>query len=234
MGGLTTLKEMIKAKVSDNYIYFADNLNAPYGIKSKEEIDRCVRTSCKYLLKRGVDAVVLACNTATSSVIKELRRDLKVPVFGLEPALRPALLDATSPVLVLATEYTLKGEKWKDLTRFLDGEYAVKALPRLSSMIDADYPDTRKISEYLREELSAFSNIKRVVLGCTHYILVKPQIKSIIADAVFFDGNAGLANLLSKLFYCPQRSVNVDLEFSGEKEYSRYGEILGALIECPE
>ncbi len=231
LGGLTTLKELIKAKVSDNYIYYSDNLNAPYGSKSKEEIQRCVERACGFLLKRGAQALVLACNTATSSVIKELRRELKVPVFGLEPAIRPALYGATSPVLVLATEYTLQGVKWKELTEFLSGDYRVKALPRLASIIDFNYPDIRIIKQYLKEELEGFQSFERVVLGCTHYILVKDVIKTIIPGAFFFDGNAGLGNLLSRLFYNPVRSVNVDIEFSGEKEYVRYAEILGELVE---
>jgi len=231
LGGLTTLKEMIKAKVSDNFIYYADNLNAPYGSKSKEEIERCVKDSCDFLLKRGAEALVLACNTATSSVINKLRRELNIPVFGLEPAIRPALEGATEPVLVLATEYTLKGEKWRELTELFSGEYRIKPLPRLASLIDCFYPETQIIEEYLQHELADFCNAGRVVLGCTHYILVKDSIKKTIPNAVTFDGNVGLSKLLSRLFYSPARSIDVDIEFSGEKEYARYAEILGALVE---
>lgn len=231
LGGLTTLKELIRANISDYYIYFADNLNAPYGIKSKREISENVRDACKVLLKRGAEVIVLACNSATSSVIAELRKDIKLPVFGLEPAIRPALEGATEPVLVLATDYTLKGEKWQELAKVYNGKYQIKSLPHLASLIDTYYPETQKISEYLHSELVNYCNFTRVVLGCTHYVLVENIIKQALPDAQTFEGNTGLAKLLSNFFTSHSKEINIDIEFSGEKQYARYADILSDLVK---
>ncbi len=231
LGGLTTLKELIRANVADRYIYYADNLNAPYGERQAEAIKACVRAGCKAMLRQDAEAIVLACNTATSSVIAELRKEMPVPVFGLEPAIRPALAAGDGKVLVLATQATLKGEKWHRLAENLGDRYEVRALPRLASLIDTFFPDTREIEEYIVKELSSCKGFDRVVLGCTHYVLVKDLIKSAVGEADVFDGNVGLSRLLANLFCSHARSIDIELMFSGEKQYARYAEILGALVK---
>ncbi|NCA67161.1 MAG: glutamate racemase [Clostridia bacterium] len=235
LGGLTTLRELIKAEISDYFIYYADNANSPYGTKTAEQIEKCVKEACRVMLKRGAEIIVLACNTATSSVIRLLRKELPVPVFGLEPAIRPAMERAGRKVLVLATEFTLNGEKWRALTEDLTGEYEVKALPQLAALIDRDYPFTREISAYIERELCGYNeSVDRVVLGCTHYVLVSDLIKNVINNAGFFDGNKGLARFLGKLFPCSAKGINVDLIFSGEKQYQRYADILTELVQKPD
>lgn len=232
LGGLSTLAELIRWEVSDYYIYYADNYNAPYGTKNGEQIKNYAACACNHLIKLGAEAIVLACNTATSSVINKLRAELTVPIFGLEPAIRPALAETLGKVLVLATDYTLNGEKWHKLSCEFVGDYEVKTMSRLAELVDDYYPYSMDfLKDYIYYELQSYCDIKSVVLGCTHYILVDDLISEALNNARTFDGNEGLAKLMSSIFNSPKKSVDIELIFSGEKQCARYADILKHLVE---
>ena len=92
IGGLSVLKETIKVLPNENYIYFGDSINAPYGIKNVEEVKRLTFNAVKFYWIKNVKAIVIACNTATSAAIGELRRQYgHIPIIGIEPALKPAV-----------------------------------------------------------------------------------------------------------------------------------------------
>ncbi len=114
IGGLTVLSEAIKRLPNHEYLYYADTLHAPYGPKPKEEVRGYVFEAIEFLVQQGAQIIVIACNTATSIAIEELRTKYSIPIIGMEPAVKPAIHlkdEMKKRVLVTATPLTLKEEK---------------------------------------------------------------------------------------------------------------------------
>ena len=113
VGGISVLREAVKLLPNENFIYYGDNKNAPYGPKSIEEIRRLSKNAVDYLLSKNVKALVLACNTITSAYAQQLRSEVDIPVIGMEPAVKPAsLARCGGKILALATKATLALEKF--------------------------------------------------------------------------------------------------------------------------
>ncbi len=200
VGGISVLKELCALMPNENFIYFGDSKNAPYGSKSREDVLRITRENLSFLKERGIKALVIACNTATSAAVRVLRgEENELVIVGIEPAIKPPSIDLDHPrVLVMATPLTLKEEKFKKLVeRFSDREEIIPLpCPRLVEFIEKGELDTPALHEYLEELLSPHKNegIDALVLGCTHY----PHIKSAISQHLFpdtkiYDGGAGTA-----------------------------------------
>ena len=117
LGGLSVLREAVRIMPQEDYIYFGDSLNAPYGTKTADEIIDLTLTHAAHLYAKGIKALVIACNTATSAAIKPLRKIYTdIPVIGIEPALKPAVSMGDHPrVIVMATPLTVKGKKLHEL-----------------------------------------------------------------------------------------------------------------------
>ena len=131
VGGISVLRELVKLMPGEDFLFFGDSVNAPYGIKSREWICETVLSHTARLRERGIKALVVACNTATSAAIKELRAVYDdMPVIGIEPALKPAVMVKEHPnVLVLATPGTVTGEKFQNLMQGFAGKAEMTALP---------------------------------------------------------------------------------------------------------
>lgn len=200
MGGLSVLHHAMKVLPREEFIFFADEDNVPYGTKSREEVLRFVDTAFKFLVAQGVGAIVVACNTATSVAVEVMREKYSLPIIGMEPALKLAL--DTFParkVLVTATAITITGEKIRRLIEKLHAqEFAeLKALPRLVEL--AERQEFTSAEKYLRGELSAYDweKFSSVVLGCTHFNYFKDTLRKILPPHVkILDGNAGTVNEL--------------------------------------
>ena len=118
VGGISTLREMIRELPDERFIYFGDMANAPYGTKNTEEVITCVRSVVDRLMEQNIKALVIACNTATGAAAAVLRDELSIPVVGMEPALKPASkARKNGSVLVLATPLTLHQEKFENLMK---------------------------------------------------------------------------------------------------------------------
>ena len=159
MGGLSVLHHAMKILPREEFIFFADEDNVPYGTKSREEVLRFVDTAFKFLVAQGVGAIVVACNTATSVAVEVMREKYSLPTIGMEPALKLAL--DTFParkVLVAATAITITGEKIRRLIEKLHAqEFAeLKALPRLVEFAERQEFTSPAVEKYLRGELSAY------------------------------------------------------------------------------
>ncbi|MGB1243021.1 MAG: glutamate racemase, partial [Chitinophagales bacterium] len=116
VGGISVLKEALTLLPNENYLYFADSKNAPYGVKSSEHIRSLMLDATDFLAQQNIKALVVACNTGTSVAIKDLRKKYSFPIIGMEPAIKPALLnDLSKKVLVFATERTLLEDKFHSL-----------------------------------------------------------------------------------------------------------------------
>lgn len=212
MGGITVLRKLYKLMPNENYIYFGDSANAPYGIKTKDEIRQLTVDGVERLMAMGAKSIVIACNTATSAAAAELRAKYPgYPIIGLEPAVKPAALSMEQPVvLVLATPLTLKEEKYLKLVERFEGEATFIPLPapELVRFIESGNLDSKEEIEYLEKILEPYDNNKvdAVVLGCTHFPFARRQIQRILGDEVLvFEGGKGAAR------HCKSLLENLDL-----------------------
>lgn len=205
LGGLTILKVAIK-RLNADYIYVGDILNSPYGIKSKEEVRKYTFKNIEYLINQGCKIIVIACNTATSICINELREKYKDICFiGTEPAVKPAFLENNHKnVLVMATSLTLKEEKLQNLIGKLDKENKAKLLSMDKLVRIAE--DEKDISydlanEYIKEKFSNldFNEFSSIVLGCTHFPLFINEFENNVPkDIKIIDSADGVVSNMIK------------------------------------
>jgi glutamate racemase len=198
LGGLSTLAELIHLLPKEDYVFFGDTGNNPYGTKPVPVVQDLTWNGVSFLISRGIKALVIACNTATSVVIEDLRAKLEIPVFGIEPAVKPAITSGEQgKALIMATPLTIMESKFKQLLESLQGgkNSAVPlACPGLAELIEVDnQPGIRQRLKELFETIDK-KEISSVVLGCTHYAFVKDEIQAALGKQVhFFDGAEGLA-----------------------------------------
>ncbi len=206
VGGISVLKTAYELMPNENYVYYGDNLNAPYGEKSEGEIKALSLEAGAFLYSKGVKAIVVACNTATSAAIQRMRERFSLPVISMEPAVKPALkVLSGGKVLVLATQATVTQARYLELVDRLGARDQVVSVGcgGLVELIEAGKTDEASIHGYLEKKLASIhgERIDAVVLGCTHYSFVEKPIKSYI-DAAFgidcpvFDGRHGTARHL--------------------------------------
>lgn len=200
VGGISVLKELLKLLPNENFIYFGDSKNAPYGTKTPEQIKTLSRKNTDFLLSKGAKAIVIACNTATSVAADELRRlHPSIPIIGIEPAVKPAVLYKIHPtVIVMATPVTLSQDKFNELARRYDNAADIIALPcpDLVELIESGCVEGPEMDAFLAKLLAPFKYLKvdSVVLGCTHYPHIKDAIsKAFDHKATIFDGGSGTA-----------------------------------------
>ncbi len=206
IGGLSVLREALTLLPNENYIYYADSDNAPYGTKTKEEVKKLTFDAVKYLNTRKIKALVIACNTATSAAVRDLREVYGFPVIGMEPAVKPAVeknSNGGKRVLVLATALTLKEEKFQNLITRFDAGHIVDRLPasKLVEFAERFIFYGQEVTEYIKEILP--ENIDRygtLVLGCTHFPLFRQALEECIPKNIdIIDGNRGTVNHLMKI-----------------------------------
>ncbi|SER42657.1 glutamate racemase [Lachnobacterium bovis] len=200
MGGISVLRELLKVMPNEDYIFFGDSKNAPYGIKTKEQVNELTCQHADEFFKRGCKALVVACNTATTAAVRNLRNKYPdIPIVGIEPAVKPAALSKEHPtVLVMATPMTIREEKLHNLiSRFNDqADIIPLPCPGLMDFVERGDTDSKELEEYLISLLKDYriNKLDAVVLGCTHYPFVKKKIKEVIGDDVLiFDGGYGTA-----------------------------------------
>lgn len=205
IGGLTTLKEAIRQLPGESYLYFADTKHVPYGVKPKEEVRGYIFEAVDFIASQGVKALVVACNTATSIAIEDLRKRHSFPILGMEPAVKPALEKADNGrVLVLATNTTVREKRLHDLVDRLDSADIVDLhpLPGLVEFSEKFIFDDETVIPYLLDEFASYDlrEYGAVVLGCTHFVYFRKQFKKILPPGVdIVDGNRGTVNRLIKL-----------------------------------
>ncbi len=199
MGGISVLKELYRLMPYEDYIFFGDSANAPYGVKPTAEVRALTLKGAEYLIKQGAKALVIACNTATSAAAPALREKYDIPVIGLEPAVKPAALSSEHPrVLVMATALTLREKKFMRIMEQYSGRAEIIPLPasELVRFVEAGLLECREIEEYLSSILKPYieNRVDCVVLGCTHFPFVKNEIRRVLGYPVeFFDGGSGTA-----------------------------------------
>lgn len=194
-GGLGVLFECLRLSHGVRYFYLSDEAHAPYGSRTEQEIASYVRKGLRIFEALGVDAAVLACNTATAACVEEMRRAFPFPVVGTEPAVRLAERAGCKHALVLVTPRTAQCARFRALLARERDRFTVFSPPRLASAVE------RFVTEGERFPLSDHlprGTFDGVVLGCTHYTLVKDEIAAFYASPVF-DGNPGTARRVLSL-----------------------------------
>ena len=188
VGGTTIWKEVNALMPNENTLFIADNKNAPYGEKTKAEIIDLCDANTRLLLAKGAKIIVVACNTGTTNAIQYLRETYKeVPFIGIEPAIKPASLQSvTKKIGVLATRSTLASDLFAKNSEHLKQEEQVEIIEQvgegLVELIETGRMNTPEMTELLRHHLLPMvaQGIDYLVLGCTHYPYLLPQIQQLI------------------------------------------------------
>ena len=199
LGGISVLCALRQALPCENFVYFGDAANAPYGGRSEAQVRELTLRAAEHLTAHNIKALVVACNTATGAAVNALREKYAFPVIGMEPALKPAAQVPGSRVLVLATPRTLQQEKFLHLLRQWENDVKVIALPaqELAWLIENGGPENPRILPYLQTLLQPYAGqVDALVLGCTHYPFVLGQLRQVLGDVPVFDGRAGTARQL--------------------------------------
>lgn len=208
IGGLTVLHQAMRMMPHEDYLYYADVDHVPYSYKTKEQIRQCVREAVDFIAEQDIKALVVACNTATSVAIQELRARYPFPILGMEPAVKPAIRDqhCTKRILVTATPVTLREEKLQNLLHQVDQNHQVDLLPlpRLVELAETGCFDDGQAEIYLREVLApyALDQYCTVVLGCTHFNYFKDSFHKILPeDITMLDGSDGTVKNLERVLH---------------------------------
>ena len=205
VGGISVLRNLVRELPAENFLYYGDSAHAPYGDKTIVEVRSLSANIVETMLARGVKAIVIACNTATSAAAEHLRECYPgLPIIGMEPALKPAAINPQHQnILVMATTVTLKLDKFQQLAHTWGSQSHIIALPcpGLADLVETGDLDSDAIRSYLAEKLAPYrGQVDSVVLGCTHYPYLKRQIHQVLgAEVPLFDGGAGCARQTRRL-----------------------------------
>lgn len=197
VGGLTVLEEIRKLLPNEEYYYYADTFNNPYGEKTCDELYEITSLIVEYLIEKGVKIIVIACNTATTRCINYLRDKYRDIIFiGTEPAIKVACDNNYNNVLLLATPLTINSERTSFLVEHnkrKDMNIYLSACEGLAHAIEIN--DVKSEEKIIKDIYQKYKdkNIDAIVLGCTHYPLIKELIGKYFKDVILLDGGLGVA-----------------------------------------
>lgn len=205
LGGISVLADLMAHFPDAHYIYYGDTANAPYGEKSPDAVSAWTLEAYRYLRAQGVQAMVIACNTATSAAVEQVRAISDIPVLGIEPAVKTAIeANDGDPIALLATPMTIAGNKLKALLiRFGHAADVLQCVPcpGLARLVEDN--DFAAATAYLHETIKPQLRARAdggywLVLGCTHYSLLYAPLQQVFGPMLrIFDGNTGLARHLA-------------------------------------
>ncbi len=205
MGGVTVLADLAESLPYENFIFYGDSINAPYGIKDQNDIIDLTDEAVKGLIDRGAKVVVIACNTATSASINYLRDKYSVPIIGMEPAIKPAMKENNGGhIFVMATPMTLKLDKFNSLINRLKGKGKVIKIssPRLVTLVENGVINGDEIEDYIKEIFLEYDikKMESIVLGCTHFLYLKRVLLNIFGENIkIYDGNMGTVRRVKQI-----------------------------------
>lgn len=236
VGGLTIWKEIHQLLPNESTIYLADSFNAPYGIKSKEEIISLSKKNVDFLIEKGVKLIVVACNTATTNAISELRELYSIPIIGLEPAIKPAVLNSkTKSIGVLATKGTLLSDKFKHaMSLYSDIVFVEQIGYNLVQLIENGKINSEEMHQLLLEYINPMlkQNVDHIVLGCTHYPFLKEHINNLIPDnVVVLDSGLAVANRVEQLLVENNLLIEKEVESHWEFYINTDSHVMSSLLE---
>ena len=205
VGGISVLRELVKLMPEEKYLYFGDSANAPYGTKALEQVRQLTIQNIEALLDRGVKSVVVACNTATSAAVADLRKMYPdLPLVGIEPAIKPAVeQNPGGRIIVMATPMTLRQEKFcKLMGRYQDQAQIIPLpCPGLMEYVERGDLEGEDLRKYLTELFWSVDHepMDAIVLGCTHYPFAGSAIRQLVgAEVKIYDGGPGTAREMKR------------------------------------
>lgn len=226
MGGISTLIELVKAFPNEKFAYFGDNANAPYGVKSKEEIFELSDAIAHSFVQAGAKAIVIACNTATSASIEELRQKYDIPIMGIEPELEQAVIESKGKnVLVMGTNATLSGDLYNHKLQSYVQKKGKKfpnridsiPMPKLVELVESGKLSQKDVEEVMADiDEEILDQASSIVLGCTHFVLLKSQIFHYMndrgIDVKLYEGNGRIIKKLSDALKLPINRDEISYE----------------------
>lgn len=190
VGGLTVAREIMRHLPNENIVYFGDTARVPYGSKSKDNIIRYSRQIINFLKSENVKAIVIACNTASALALDVVRAEIDIPIIGVvEPGARAALeVTRTKKIGVIGTEATIRSAMYEKIIQGLDPEAMVigKACPLFVPLVEEGFAKHRVTQEIIDYYLAALleMGIDSLILGCTHYPLLRSRIREYVGDRI--------------------------------------------------
>lgn len=211
IGGLTVLKAFIKYHPNNEYFYYGDTLNVPYGDKSIDESYNCVQNIINYLKNKKVDMIIIACGTVSANLYERLKNEIDIPIYSVISNI-PKYIEENNykKTLVMATTATINSHIFK---KTLKNEVIEVACPKLVPLIEKG--NYNLIDETLDEYLKDTEGIDSLVLGCTHYPLVKENIRKKIGREVSI---LDMGEILAKSIKTKDSFYKLDLYFSKKTE----------------
>lgn len=204
VGGLSVLHHIRQTLPSERLIYVADSAHVPYGDKTPEYITQRSLTLTRFLIEQGADAIVIACNTATAAAAATLRAEFKLPIIGMEPAVKPAVAATQTGVVgVLATIGTLESARFAALLDKYAGNVQIvtQGCPGLVEQVERGELDSTKTRELIKRYTAPLLDrgADTLILGCTHYPFLAPVIRNIVGEKItLIDTGAAVARELKR------------------------------------
>ncbi|QHS22940.1 glutamate racemase [Virgibacillus sp. MSP4-1] len=190
VGGLTVAKELIRQLPKEEFIYLGDTLRCPYGPRPEEQVRQYTWEMVRYLIHSDIKMLVVACNTATAFVLEELREKLEVPVIGvIQPGARAAIKTTNNlNVGIIGTIGTIESKAYPDVLKQIHSSIHVYSLacPALVPLVESGELEGDNARQTVYDSLSPLlnTNIDTLILGCTHYPLLKPLIQEVMGEKV--------------------------------------------------
>ncbi len=226
VGGMTVLAQIKKHLPNEDLVYLGDTKNFPYGDKSRETIVKLATKCTSFLISQNVKIIIIACGTATSQALNELKTIYRLPIKGIiRPTIQEIKKKSTKEKLkigVIATEGTIKSNKWaEELTNEIENvEVISKACPLLAPMAEQGWTNNSVAKEAIKEYMKPFINqkIDKLILGCTHYPLFEELIKNELEnDVEIINTGEKVANDLQE--YLHTNGLENSKQHKGESRY---------------
>jgi len=206
LGGISVLKEAVKLMPNEDFIYYGDSANAPYGTKEPKIIRQLTFKAVEKLLKYNIKGLAIACNTATSAAVKQLRIMYpNLPLVGIEPAIKPAVINNKGgSIIVMATPMTIKQEKFNKLLSLYENQAKIIpiACDGLMEFVEKGDLEGEFLDGYFEKYIEPYmsENVETIVLGCTHYPFLRPHLRKYLGgrSVDIIDGSFGTARELKR------------------------------------
>ncbi len=216
LGGLTVVKAVKRVLQNEDIIYFGDTAHVPYGTKSKEAIVRFSIENAKILLKHDVKCIVVACNSSSSYALKVLKKEFKVPILGvIDPGVKKAVdVTVKKRIGVIATQATIESDQYAQGVRRINKTIRVfnQACPLFVPLVEEGWANKRITQDVIKEYLAPVlrKNIDTLILGCTHYPLLKSAIRKYVGkEIVLVDSATEVAQKIKMMIKSSELEQNI-------------------------
>lgn len=246
LGGASVLREALRLLPTEDYIYYGDNANAPYGDRPESEITDLTLACVHRLLDMGCKAILVACNTATANCIDIIRTELNVPVVSMEPAIRLACQQSgPGKVLMMATLATTRMERYLSLQQRMPDPARVINIPcpGIPERVEAGLLGDGDFDDLFDGYLAPYENLETdaIVLGCTHYVFIPGAFRlaarrHLRGPCLLYDGNEGTVHQLARVLEeqgLSNPAGRATVEFHSSGEIAQYQPLFARLLARP-